>query len=65
MTEAPEFGGTEKKTDRQKDNLLLLHTIVQARRKRGGWGGFSPSSFWQINSPYLDQGGHIIPTHYY
>ena len=25
----------------------------------GGAGG----AFWQIKSPYLDQGGHIIPTH--
>ena len=41
-----------------------LLTKTQARRERGGWGGFSPPSFWQINSPYLNQ-GTVFPIGFY
>ena len=46
---------------------FVIHSKPVASGGAGGPGGvgFSSPSFWQINSPYLDRGAHIIPTHYY
>ena len=46
-----------------------MHTIVYRHVSNGGGaggggGGVRPTSFWHISYPYLDQGGHIIPTQY-
>ena len=45
-----------------KQAYSALHIYKAGPSQAGGLGGFS---FWQVNSPYLHQGGRIIPTHCY
>ena len=46
--------------------LLRLKKGNQAGLSQaGGWGGFSPLSFWPNSSPYLNQGGRLCPPQYY